>query len=288
MTNKQTPVWFITATSSGFGKYIALEALSRGHRVVASARNTTRIADLQEAGAETVALDVTWPISKIEAVAKEVWEKHGAVNHLVNSAGYCLVGAIEETSPKEDFDQFNTNVFGMLNVCKAFLPYVRKTEGYRTVSNFGSIGSWYGGPGAALYCGTKWACSGITEGLHAELAPLGINVTVIEPGYFRTGFLNPTARILSEKTIKEYTETAVGESKKALEQADTNQTGDVVKASKIIVDVLTKTGSAEGRGVPMRIALGSDAPVAIRNKMKATEELLKEWEGITADTDHRD
>lgn len=92
------PVWFITAASSGFGKYIALEALSRGHRVIASARNTSRIAELKAAGAETLALDVTSPLSEIEAVAREASEKYGYINHLVNAAGYILVGAVEETS----------------------------------------------------------------------------------------------------------------------------------------------------------------------------------------------
>jgi NADP-dependent 3-hydroxy acid dehydrogenase YdfG len=94
----QTPVWFITAASSGFGKYMALEALARGHKVIASARSTARIADLKEAGAETVALDVTAPQSELEKVAKEANDKYGYINHLVNAAGYILIGAVEETS----------------------------------------------------------------------------------------------------------------------------------------------------------------------------------------------
>lgn len=282
----QAPVWFITAASSGFGKYIALEALSRGHKVVASARSTSRIADLKEAGADTVALDVTWPLSEIEKLAKEVNEKYGRINHLVNSAGYILVGAVEETSPEEDYNTFNTNVFGMLNVSKAFLPYMRATSGHRTVANFGSIGSWYGGPGYALYCGTKWAVSGISEAMTRELAPLGISVTVVEPGYFRTGFLNPTAKVVSQKIIKDYEDTAVGQVRKRLEATDNNQIGDVVKGCKVIVDILTKTGSAEGRDVPIRVALGSDSPKSIREKLADTEHLLKEWDGITTNTDH--
>jgi NADP-dependent 3-hydroxy acid dehydrogenase YdfG len=94
----QTPVWFITAASSGFGKYIALEALSRGHRVIASARSTSRITDLKQKGAVTVTLDVTASQSEIEKVAKEANEQYGYINHLVNAAGYILVGAVEETS----------------------------------------------------------------------------------------------------------------------------------------------------------------------------------------------
>ena len=105
-------------------------------------------------------------------------------------------------SPAEDYATFNTNVFGTLNVSKAFTPYMRASTGHRTIANFGSIGSWSGGAGYALYAGTKWAVSGISESMRAELAPLGIAVTVIEPGYFRTGFLNANAQIKSEKRIK--------------------------------------------------------------------------------------
>jgi NADP-dependent 3-hydroxy acid dehydrogenase YdfG len=94
----QTPVWFITAASSGFGKYVALEALSRGHKVIASARSTSRISDLAEKGAETIALDVTWPLAEIAKVASTANEKYGYINHLVNAAGYVLAGAAEETS----------------------------------------------------------------------------------------------------------------------------------------------------------------------------------------------
>jgi NADP-dependent 3-hydroxy acid dehydrogenase YdfG len=98
MATAQTPVWFITAASSGFGKYMALEALSRGHKVIASARSTSRIEDLREKGADTIALDVTWPLPEIEKVAQQANEKYGYINHLVNAAGYILVGAVEETS----------------------------------------------------------------------------------------------------------------------------------------------------------------------------------------------
>ncbi|USP77084.1 NAD(P)-binding protein [Curvularia clavata] len=282
----QVPVWFITAASSGFGKYIALEALSRGHKVIASARSTSRIADLKEKGAVTVTLDVTAPQAEIEKVAKEANEQYGYINHLVNAAGYILVGAVEETSPKEDFDQFNTNVFGMLKVSKAFLPYIRATTGHRTIANFGSIGSWYGGAGYGLYAGTKWACSGISESMRAELAPLGIAVTVIEPGYFRTGFLNAGAQIKSEKQIKEYTETVVGDVRARLDRVNNNQPGDVVKGSKVIVDILTKSGLAEGKDVPVRVALGSDSPPTIRGKIDSTIKLLDEWDSITTNTDH--
>ena len=282
----QTPVWFITAASSGFGKAIAHEALSRGHKVIATARSTSRIQDLHSAGAHTMTLDVTSPLPTIQAVAKEAHAKYGSITHLVNAAGYILVGAVEETSPTEDLATFQTNVFGMLNVCKAFLPYLRAASGHRTIANFGSLGSWRGGAGYALYAGTKWACSGISESLRAELAPLGISVTVIEPGYFRTGFLNAGAQIGSEVRLEAYTRTAVGDVRTVLEQVNDKQPGDVGKGAKVIVDVLTMTGVAEGRDVPVRVPLGQDAFDTIKGKCDETVGLLGEWNGVTNTTDH--
>jgi NAD(P)-dependent dehydrogenase (short-subunit alcohol dehydrogenase family) len=190
------------------------------------------------------------------------------------------------TRPEEDLKHFNTNVFGMLNVSKAFLPYIRATTGHRTVCNFGSIGSWHGGAGYGLYSGTKWACSGISESMRAELAPLGIAVTVIEPGYFRTGFLNTGAQVKSEKRIKEYDETDVGAVRALLDEVNNNQPGDVVKGAKVIVDILTKSGASEGKEVPMRVALGADSSASIREKIRATLSLLEEWDPITTKTNH--
>lgn len=190
------------------------------------------------------------------------------------------------SSPQEDYDTFNTNVFGMLNVSKAFTPHLRATPGEKSITNFGSIASWTGGAGYALYCGTKFACSGISEAMRAELEPFDIKVTVVEPGYFRTGFLNASSKILSEKRIQAYDESAVGTIRGMLDTVDNNQPGDVVKGCKVLVDILTHSGAAEGREVPMRIPLGSDAPSVIRSKLEETEKLLKSWEGVTTDTDH--
>jgi NAD(P)-dependent dehydrogenase (short-subunit alcohol dehydrogenase family) len=197
-----------------------------------------------------------------------------------------VIRVLTSVRPQEDYDAFNTNVFGMLNVSKAFLPYLRATPGEKTISNFGSIGSWVGGPGYGLYSGTKWAVSGISEGMRAELAPFDIKVTVVEPGYFRTGFLNAGAQISSKKRIPEYDATIVGQVRKTLDATDNNQPGDVLKGSKVLVDILTRSGVAEGKDVPVRVALGSDSPPYIRNKLRATEELLSEWDAITTNTDH--
>ncbi|KAJ4982757.1 short chain dehydrogenase [Stagonosporopsis vannaccii] len=282
----RTPVWFITGASSGFGRFMALEALSRGHQVIASGRNTAKLAELADKGIDTVTLDVTAPLSDIQKIAKKSYEKYGHITHLVNAAGYLLVGAVEETSPEEDFNHFDANVFGMLNVSKAFLPYLRATPGEKTISNFGSLASWVGGAGYALYTGTKWACSGISEAMRAELEPFNIRVTVIEPGYFRTGFLNAEAQVSSAVRLKVYDDTQVGKLRAGLSSMDNKQPGDVAKGSKILIDILTHTGVAEGTDIPVRVALGSDSPTTIRKKLQTTEALLSEWNSITTNTDH--
>jgi NAD(P)-dependent dehydrogenase (short-subunit alcohol dehydrogenase family) len=190
--------------------------------------------------------------------------------------------------PEQDQAIFATNVFGTLNVCKAFLPYMRAGTGHRTIANFGSIASWHCEAGSALYSGTKFAVSGISEAMHAELAPLGINVTVVEPGYFRTSVLNTGVIVHSEKQMDCYNETLVGQIRNMLDSVDNKQPGDVVKGCKVIVDILTMEGAAKGRKVPMRIPLGSDAPGYIGGKCKDTLELLKEWDDIIVKTDHED
>lgn len=188
--------------------------------------------------------------------------------------------------PQEDYDTFNTNVFGMLNVCKAFIPYLRATPGEKTISNFGSLASWQGGPGYGLYTGTKWACSGISEALRAELEPFDIKVTVVEPGYFRTGFLNDNAQISSAARLEVYNQTQVAQIRAGMSYMNGKQIGDVAKGSKVVADILTHTGLAKGKDVPVRIAVGSDAPAAIRGKLQATEALLGEWDSVTTNTDH--
>lgn len=188
-------------------------------------------------------------------------------------------------SAKESFDVFNTNVFGGLNVTRAVLPFMRAQHS-GTIAMFGSLASWGGGPASGLYAATKWACSGIAESLKPELAPFGIDVTVIEPGYFRSGFLNPGARILSEERIQDYEDTAVGYVRKVLDQTDNNQLGDVKKGSDVIVDVLTKRGVAAGRDIPLRLVLGTDVQASIRAKLESTAKLLDEWQDIGASTDY--
>jgi NAD(P)-dependent dehydrogenase (short-subunit alcohol dehydrogenase family) len=172
------------------------------------------------------------------------------------------------SSPQETYDCFNTNVLGLLNATRAILPYMRAQRS-GTVALFGSSGSWSGAPGAGIYCATKWAVSGLAESLRLEVADLGIGVCVIEPGYFRTGFLNSGARVKTERRIGDYDASAVGKTREMLDAYDAKQPGDLVKGARVIVDCFSRLEE-----VPLRLVLGSDCRAVIEGKCRATLEYL--------------
>ncbi|KAF3357486.1 Splicing factor 3B subunit 2 [Verticillium dahliae VDG1] len=155
-----TPVWFITGASSGFGFEIAKVALARSHKVIATARNTTKLARLADLGATVIPLDVTAPESTIRAALAEAHSLHGHLTHVINSAGYVLDGAVEECTADEVAAMYATNVLGTHKVTRAAAPYLR-AQGAGVVANFGSLGSWVGSAACAHYCATK---SGVAEG----------------------------------------------------------------------------------------------------------------------------
>ncbi|KAK5048478.1 hypothetical protein LTR84_005568 [Exophiala bonariae] len=276
-------VWFITGTSSGFGKEFARQALDRGDKVIATARTISRLQDLKQAGADILTLDVTTSPDDIKKVAEEAFNLYGRIDYLINNAGYALIGGIEETTHEDAQVQFATNVFGLLNVTRAFLPYFRAQRS-GVIANLSSIGGWNGSPGVGLYCASKWAVSGISETLSNELAEFNIKVCCVEPGYFRSSFLNPGNKISRDTSnvIEDYEGTAVRRGEELLVNADNKQKGDPKKGVKVMIDVLT---GATGKEVPMRLALGSDAYVVIRGKCEATIKLLDDWKDITTPTD---
>lgn len=177
---------------------------------------------------------------------------------------------------------FNVNVLGILNATRAVLPYMRKQRS-GDIALFGSIGSWRGGPAAGLYCATKWAVSGVAESLRTEVADFGIGVCVIEPGYFRTGFLNAGNRVFTQQRIQDYSDTAVGKTRAILDQYDNKQPGDLAKGVKVIVDVFSHKTVEE---VPLRLVLGSDARAGIEDKCNSTLKYLSEEKDVIDGTDY--
>ncbi|KAJ5378347.1 short-chain dehydrogenase [Penicillium cataractarum] len=299
--DKQSPVWCITGASSGFGREIALSALLRGHRVIATARDTSKIPDIEQKGACVLALDVSDPFEKLSEFASTAIQVYHRVDYLINAAGYILEGAVEEATPEEVQRQFAVNVFGTTNVIRAFLPHLRAQsvlseigeqvhmQGHRaTIAVFGSLGSWVGGASYAFYAMTKSCMSLLAESLKEELAPFDIQATVIEPGYFRTGLLNPGAKVSTVNRILAYEDeiTPSGRVRKGLEAHNGHQLGDVKKGALLCVDILTSSGIAEGRDLPLRIVLGSDCVDAIRNKCTSTLNLIESWAEISVQSDY--
>lgn len=183
--------------------------------------------------------------------------------------------------PEETQAQFATNVFGMLNVTRAFLPYLRAQRS-GVIANFSSIGAWRGYAGVGLYCASKWAVSGLSETLTYELAEFGIKVCCVEPGYFRSKFLNPGNKLPKKNIIADYEGSAVRKGEQLMEDFDNKQRGDIKKGVKVLIDVLT---GDSGREIPMRLPIGPDAYESIKGKCEETIQGLEDWKDIMCSTD---
>lgn len=270
--------WFITGASRGFGLRIAQLALEQGDNVVATARNVDSAKKALGSHDKllVVPLDVTNEEQARSAAAAAI-ARFGRIDVLLNNAGFGLVGAVEEASAAEVEALYRANVFGLLGVTRAVLPFMRAQRSGR-ILNISSIGGYRSGPGFGVYCSTKFAVEGLSEALHDELAPLGIHVTVIEPGYFRTDFLDSTSLTKSEVVISDYRETA-GAVREKVTDLNHQQPGDPEKLSRVIVAF----GAAENP--PVRLPLGSDTVAAIKAKHASDAEILAKWHATAVSTD---
>lgn len=271
-------VWFITGASRGFGLEIARAALQRGDAVVAAARDPHVVERAlgQRAQLLTVELDVTNE-RQAQAAVKAALERYGRIDVLVNNAGRGLVGAVEETSAEEVRSVFAVNVDGLLNVTRAALPSMRERRSGRilNLSSVGGFGAW---PGWGVYCATKFAVEGLSEALHAELRPLGIQVTVIEPGTFRTDFLDASSLSRTKQVIAEYGESS-GNARQWADAANHDQLGDPVKGAAVIVTVATSADP------PLRLQLGTDSLARVEAKLGQVATELAAWRRLAESTD---
>jgi len=271
-------VWFITGTSTGFGRLLAEEALKKGNCVVATARKVEQIADLQQrypGHALALPLDVTKQ-DQVDAALATTLKQFGRVDVLVNNAGYGVAGAIEEVSEAELAPMYETNVFGLLRVTRAFLPQFRKQRSGH-ILNLSSIGGLTAGPGWGLYQGTKFAVEGLSEALAQEVAPLGVRVTIIEPGPFRTDFLGRSG-VEAVKKIDDYDATA-GNARRYMADQHGKQPGDPLKAVQAMIQVV------ESPNPPLRLLLGAGALKRVRAKIDTWQKELAAWEPITVGAD---
>lgn len=229
-TDEGPRVWFITGTSSGFGRAIAEAVLMRGERVVATARDLRAVKDLADRAPGCVrayVLDVTDPATVTAAVAGAI-EEFGRIDVLVNNAGRGLVGALEELSEEEIHAVLGTNVLGVAAVTRAVLPHMRARRSGHIVQ-MSSVGGVAGTPGHVIYATIKFALEGMSEALAGEVSPLGIRVTIVEPGPFRTDFAGRSMRFATQ--IADYRDTPAGVLRERFSDHDGAQPNDPVKAA---------------------------------------------------------
>lgn len=271
-------VWFITGASRGFGRRITQLALERGDQVIATARNVAAAReDLGEHGnLHIVSLDVTREDQAREAARQGV-ARFGRIDVLLNNAGFGLVGAVEEASAEEVENLYKTNVFGLLGVTRAVLPHMRRQRSGH-ILNVSSIGGYRSGAGFGVYCSTKFAVEGLSEALHQELAPLGVHVTVIEPGYFRTDFLESTSLSVSQSRIEDYEATS-GVVREKISSVNGQQPGNPEALARVVVDFVRAANP------PVRLPLGSDTVAAIEAKHASDREILAKWRATAVSTD---
>jgi NAD(P)-dependent dehydrogenase (short-subunit alcohol dehydrogenase family) len=270
--------WFITGASRGFGALIAAQALEAGDAVIATARKPEDvIARLGEhPNLLAVRLDVTRESEAQQAVAEGI-ERFGGIDVLVNNAGYGILGAVEETSAVEVERIYATNVFGLLSVTRAVLPHMRRQRSGHVI-NISSLGGYQSYYGWGVYGSTKFAVEGISEALHQELAPLGIQVTVVEPGFFRTDFLDEQSLVKTALELPDYDET-VGAMRRFAEGANHAQPGDPSKFAGAILALVNAPNP------PQRLPLGSDAVQRIADKHNLVEGEVGAWEDLALSTD---
>jgi NAD(P)-dependent dehydrogenase (short-subunit alcohol dehydrogenase family) len=269
-------VWLITGCSSGFGKELVRAVLENGDKVVATARNTSSLDWITEMASDhaiTLELDVTKPQQVRETIAVAI--KHfGRIDVLVNNAGYGLLGAIEEVTDEQARQQFEVNVFGALDMMRAILPDFRKQRSGH-ILNISSVGGFVAFPGVGIYNASKFALEALSESLYKETAPLGIKVTLIEPGPFRTDWAGRSSVVAAD--IDDYAETA-GIRKKTIQGYSGTQDGDPYKAALAMIKVV------ESENPPLRLPLGVTALDSIRCKIHQVAKELNEWESVTINT----
>ena len=279
--NSQSKVWFITGASTGFGRLLAEEVLRRGGRVIATARSLDKVADLEETypeKAKVYALDVTDP-AQVSSIAAQATACFAPVDVLVNNAGYGILGAVEEVTEDEFLPMLETNVLGLIRVTKAFLPKMRE-RGSGHIVNLSSIGGLIAMPGWGYYNATKFAVEGFSEALAAEMAPLGISVTVVEPGSFRTDFLGRSGKE-AEATIDAYDATA-GKAREYLRTQAGKQKGDPQRAVEAII------AAVEAPEPPKHLLLGKVALTRFRKRLEDWTTELDAWESTTVGADFPD
>lgn len=269
--------WLITGSSRGLGRALSEAVLQAGHRLVATARDPAHLAALSARHGDavrTIALDVTDPVAAERAV-QTAHEAFGGLDVLVNNAGYGNVDSVEDT-PLADFrQQIETNLFGTIIMTKAAIPLMRAQRGGHIIQ-LSSVGGRIGAPGRAPYSAAKWGVEGFSESLALEMALIGVRVTIVEPGGFRTDFAGASTSLREGRA--EY-DAVVGATARRQRDYDGQQPGDPALAAQAILQLASMPQP------PLRLALGSDAVAAIEAADGRRLDELQRWRALSASTD---
>jgi NAD(P)-dependent dehydrogenase (short-subunit alcohol dehydrogenase family) len=268
----EKPVWFITGCSTGFGRELAKVLLTRGYRVVATARDPAKIADLVEGHAATalaLALDVEKQ-PQIEAAVEAARRKFGRIDVLVNNAGYGYLAAVEEGDDADIRAMFETNFFGLAAMTRAVLPIMRAQKS-GAIINISSMGGFIGFPGSGYYAATKFAVEGLSESLSKEVSPFGVKVLIVEPGPFRTDWAGRSLKT-PKHPIDAYAESAIAR-RRQVQDYSGSQPGDPVRAAEAII------AAVEQPNPPLRLPLGNFAYDAMGAELEAVR---KEYAAVEA------
>ena len=272
-------IWLITGCSTGFGRELAKVVAENGERVIGTLRKEEQIQDFESINPElvkAVLLDVQDQES-IDKTGDLISKEYGKVDVLVNNAGYGTLGAIEETPDDEINRQFDVNVYGAIRMIKLVLPYMRKQRS-GNILNITSIAGLNGFPGVGIYNGSKFALEGIGEALAAEVSHLGIKVTNVEPGPFRTDWAGRSATY-NESSIEDYKETATKNSE-SIRSVSGNQVGDPIKAVKAMYELTNLSNP------PVHLPLGEPAYKRIGIRLEEFKAEIDKFEYLGRPTDY--
>jgi NAD(P)-dependent dehydrogenase (short-subunit alcohol dehydrogenase family) len=274
-----SPVWLVTGCSAGFGRAIAERVLARGHRCVVTARNVAQVEPIAAPHPDralALALDVTEAAARERAV-RAAEDRFGRIDVLVNNAGWGYNSAIEEGEDEVVRAMFDANVFALAAMMRLVLPGMR-ARGFGHIVNLSSMGGLVGNPGTGYYCATKFAVEGMSQSLAAEAAHLGIRVTLVEPGPFRTDFQGRSMTI-PKQTLEAYAETA-GVRRKQLRENSGKQPGDPIRAADAIIQAV------ESDEPPLHLILGKVALDRVRDAMARRLAIFDKWEAVTLGADY--
>jgi NAD(P)-dependent dehydrogenase (short-subunit alcohol dehydrogenase family) len=272
------PVWFITGCSTGFGQELAKLIIGRGWNAVVTARDKSRVADLvrgHENNALALDLDVT-DMKQITAAAKAAEERFGHIDVLVNNAGYGYQASVEEGQEDEIRGQFDANVFGLFAMTRAVLPGMRKRRKGHII-NITSVAGFIGFPGSGYYAASKHAVEGWSDALAAEGKPLGIKVTCVEPGPFRTDWAGRSLK-QTPNLISDYADTA-GARLQGTAGNSGKQPGDPVRAGEAMIRI------TQADNPPRHLVLGAFGVDAVTKKLKGSLSEVEEWKETSLSAD---